>query len=40
MFWGQSGAEADRQERYEKFDKILTVLSSKLEPLEVPTDNL
>ncbi|XP_042559393.1 breast cancer anti-estrogen resistance protein 3 homolog [Clupea harengus] len=40
LFWGQSGAEADRQERYEKFDKILTVLSSKLEPLEVPTDTL
>ncbi|XP_062396007.1 breast cancer anti-estrogen resistance protein 3 homolog isoform X3 [Sardina pilchardus] len=40
LFWGQSGAEAERQERYEKFDKILTVLSSKLEPLEVPTETL
>ncbi|KAG5278240.1 hypothetical protein AALO_G00096760 [Alosa alosa] len=40
LFWGQAGAEAERQQRYEKFDKILTVLSSKLEPLEVPTDTL
>ncbi|KAM6971852.1 SH2 domain-containing protein 3A [Aplochiton taeniatus] len=32
LFWGQSGAKADRQERYDKFDKILSVLSNKLEP--------
>lgn len=35
LFWGQSGAAADRQERYEKFDKILCVLSDKLEPVEI-----
>ncbi|XP_068176856.1 breast cancer anti-estrogen resistance protein 3 homolog isoform X2 [Antennarius striatus] len=34
LFWGQSGAAADRQERHEKFDKILCVLSDKLEPVE------
>ncbi|CAL8330748.1 unnamed protein product [Merluccius merluccius] len=34
LFWGQAGAEADRQERYDKFDKILSVLSDKLEPVE------
>uniref|UniRef100_A0A3Q3WR74 SH2 domain containing 3A n=1 Tax=Mola mola TaxID=94237 RepID=A0A3Q3WR74_MOLML len=33
LLWGQSGAAADKQERYEKFDKILCVLSDKLEPL-------
>ncbi|XP_034150106.1 breast cancer anti-estrogen resistance protein 3 homolog isoform X2 [Esox lucius] len=32
LFWGQSGAEASRQERYDKFEKILNVLSDKLEP--------
>uniref|UniRef100_A0A672Z7D4 Breast cancer anti-estrogen resistance protein 3-like n=1 Tax=Sphaeramia orbicularis TaxID=375764 RepID=A0A672Z7D4_9TELE len=35
LFWGQSGAEADQKERYEKFDKILCVLSDKLEPVEI-----
>ncbi|XP_071360563.1 breast cancer anti-estrogen resistance protein 3 homolog isoform X2 [Trachinotus anak] len=35
LFWGQSGALADRTERYEKFDKILCVLSDKLEPVEI-----
>ncbi|KAG7222597.1 hypothetical protein INR49_008299, partial [Caranx melampygus] len=35
LFWGQSGAEADRAERYEKFDNILDVLSNKLEPVEI-----
>ena len=35
LFWGQAGAEAERQERYDKFDKILGVLSDKLEPVEV-----
>uniref|UniRef100_A0A8C4HM34 Breast cancer anti-estrogen resistance protein 3 n=1 Tax=Dicentrarchus labrax TaxID=13489 RepID=A0A8C4HM34_DICLA len=35
LFWGQSGAAADRKERYEKFDKILCVLSDKLEPVEI-----
>ncbi|GAA6221635.1 breast cancer anti-estrogen resistance protein 3-like [Lates japonicus] len=34
LLWGQTGAAADRQERYEKFDKILCVLSDKLEPVE------
>lgn len=35
LLWGQSGAAADRQERYDKFDKILSVLSDKLEPVEL-----
>ncbi|CAG5928730.1 unnamed protein product [Menidia menidia] len=35
LFWGQLGAAADRKERYEKFDKILCVLSDKLEPVEI-----
>lgn len=35
LLWGQSGATADREERYEKFDKILCVLSDKLEPVEI-----
>ncbi|XP_056266078.1 breast cancer anti-estrogen resistance protein 3 homolog isoform X2 [Pseudoliparis swirei] len=35
LLWGQSGAEADREERYDKFDKILHVLSDKLEPVEM-----
>uniref|UniRef100_A0A096LX89 BCAR3 adaptor protein, NSP family member n=1 Tax=Poecilia formosa TaxID=48698 RepID=A0A096LX89_POEFO len=35
LFWGQQGATADKKERYEKFDKILCVLSDKLEPVEV-----
>uniref|UniRef100_UPI0037E95F4C SH2 domain-containing protein 3A isoform X1 n=2 Tax=Semicossyphus pulcher TaxID=241346 RepID=UPI0037E95F4C len=35
LFWGQLGAAADREERYEKFDKILCVLSDKLEPVEI-----
>ncbi|XP_076585275.1 SH2 domain-containing protein 3A isoform X1 [Chaetodon auriga] len=35
LFWGQSGAAASREERYEKFDKILCVLSDKLEPVEI-----
>ncbi|XP_037545737.1 breast cancer anti-estrogen resistance protein 3 homolog [Nematolebias whitei] len=33
MFWGLHGAIADKKERYEKFDKILCVLSNKLEPV-------
>ncbi|XP_025059732.1 SH2 domain-containing protein 3A isoform X1 [Alligator sinensis] len=32
LFWGSKGAEASQAERYEKFDRILTVLSQKLEP--------
>ncbi|XP_067355440.1 SH2 domain-containing protein 3A isoform X3 [Channa argus] len=35
LFWGQLGASANRKERYEKFDKILCVLSNKLEPAEL-----
>ncbi|XP_036804358.1 breast cancer anti-estrogen resistance protein 3 homolog isoform X2 [Oncorhynchus mykiss] len=34
LFWGQTGAAADKEKRYDKFDKILTVLSNKLEPTE------
>uniref|UniRef100_A0A8C8VR91 SH2 domain containing 3A n=1 Tax=Pelusios castaneus TaxID=367368 RepID=A0A8C8VR91_9SAUR len=32
LFWGSKGAAGERAERYGKFDKILTVLSHKLEP--------
>ncbi|CAB1459627.1 unnamed protein product [Pleuronectes platessa] len=35
LLWGLSGASASRKERYEKFDKILCVLSDKLEPVEI-----
>ncbi|XP_037113136.1 breast cancer anti-estrogen resistance protein 3 homolog isoform X1 [Syngnathus acus] len=35
LFWGQSGAEADSKERHEKFDKILCVLSDKLEQVDI-----
>lgn len=35
LLWGQVGATADRKERYEKFDKVLCVLSDKLEPVEI-----
>uniref|UniRef100_A0A3P8USS6 SH2 domain-containing protein n=1 Tax=Cynoglossus semilaevis TaxID=244447 RepID=A0A3P8USS6_CYNSE len=35
LLWGHAGATASRNERYEKFDKILCVLSDKLEPVEV-----
>ncbi|XP_029029266.1 breast cancer anti-estrogen resistance protein 3 homolog isoform X2 [Betta splendens] len=35
LLWGQLGATASRKERYEKFDKILCVLSDKLEPAEL-----
>ncbi|KAM6219239.1 breast cancer anti-estrogen resistance protein 3 isoform 2-T2 [Rhynchocyon petersi] len=32
LFWGSKGAQVNQTERYEKFNQILTVLSSKLEP--------
>lgn len=35
LLWGQSGAAGDKRERYEKFDKVLSVLSNKLEPVEM-----
>ncbi|XP_072240834.1 breast cancer anti-estrogen resistance protein 3 homolog isoform X1 [Leuresthes tenuis] len=35
LFWGEQGAVVERKERYEKFDKILCVLSDKLEPVEI-----
>lgn len=35
LLWGQSGAAGDKRERYEKFDKVLSVLSNKLEPVEL-----
>ncbi|XP_077575947.1 breast cancer anti-estrogen resistance protein 3 homolog isoform X2 [Stigmatopora nigra] len=35
LFWGQSGAEAESKERHDKFDKILCVLSDKVEPVEI-----
>uniref|UniRef100_A0A670ZYB9 Breast cancer anti-estrogen resistance protein 3-like n=1 Tax=Pseudonaja textilis TaxID=8673 RepID=A0A670ZYB9_PSETE len=31
LFWGSKGAQAERGERYKKFERILTVLSQKLE---------
>ncbi|KAI1886524.1 hypothetical protein AGOR_G00196640 [Albula goreensis] len=39
LFWGQSGADAEQQERYEKFDMVLSVLSEKLESGDIPLDN-
>ncbi|XP_077460834.1 breast cancer anti-estrogen resistance protein 3 homolog isoform X2 [Stigmatopora argus] len=35
LFWGQSGAEAESKERHDKFDKILCVLSDKVEPVDI-----
>ncbi|XP_075460557.1 breast cancer anti-estrogen resistance protein 3 homolog isoform X2 [Ascaphus truei] len=32
LFWGSKGANVEQSERYKKFDKILSVLSQKLEP--------
>ncbi|XP_061150137.1 SH2 domain-containing protein 3C [Syngnathus typhle] len=32
LLWGSRGAEGSQLERYEKFDKVLTALSHKLEP--------
>uniref|UniRef100_A0A8C0G1L9 SH2 domain containing 3C n=1 Tax=Chelonoidis abingdonii TaxID=106734 RepID=A0A8C0G1L9_CHEAB len=32
LLWGSRGAESSQRERYEKFDKVLTALSHKLEP--------
>ncbi|XP_068770443.1 SH2 domain-containing protein 3C isoform X2 [Struthio camelus] len=32
LLWGSRGAESGQAERYEKFDKVLTALSHKLEP--------
>ncbi|XP_071765444.2 SH2 domain-containing protein 3A isoform X1 [Centroberyx gerrardi] len=39
LFWGQSGAETEQQDRYDKFDKILCVLSDKLEPVEATPEH-
>lgn len=32
LLWGSRGSEGRQSERYEKFDKVLTALSHKLEP--------
>ncbi|XP_030647435.1 SH2 domain containing 3Cb [Chanos chanos] len=32
LLWGSCGAEKNREERYDKFDKVLTALSNRLEP--------
>lgn len=32
LLWGCRGSEGSQLERYEKFDKVLTALSHKLEP--------
>ncbi|XP_060751770.1 SH2 domain-containing protein 3C [Tachysurus vachellii] len=32
LLWGSRGSEGTQNERYEKFDKVLTALSHKLEP--------
>lgn len=32
LLWGSRGSEGHQSERYEKFDKVLTALSHKLEP--------
>ncbi|XP_028827945.1 breast cancer anti-estrogen resistance protein 3 [Denticeps clupeoides] len=34
LLWGHAGAKVGREERYTKFDKILTVLSSRLESVK------
>lgn len=35
LLWGHQGAVAEKKERYKKFDKILCVLSNKLEPEDI-----
>lgn len=32
LLWGSRGAENSQSERYEKFNRVLTALSHKLEP--------
>ncbi|XP_018602019.2 SH2 domain containing 3Cb isoform X2 [Scleropages formosus] len=32
LLWGSRGSEASQAERYQKFDRVLTALSNKLEP--------
>lgn len=32
LLWGSQGANSSQAWRYEKFDKVLTALSHKLEP--------
>ncbi len=32
LLWGSRGSEGSQAERYEKFDRVLTALSQKLEP--------
>lgn len=32
LLWGSQGASSNQARRYEKFDKVLTALSHKLEP--------
>lgn len=32
LLWGSQGANSSQARRYEKFDKVLTALSHKLEP--------
>ena len=32
LLWGSKGAEVNQNERYDKFNQILTALSRKLEP--------
>lgn len=32
LLWGSKGAQVNQSERYEKFNRILTALSRKLEP--------
>lgn len=32
LLWGSQGASSSQARRYEKFDKVLTALSHKLEP--------
>ncbi|CAL9699854.1 unnamed protein product [Knipowitschia caucasica] len=38
LLWGHSGAAAERSERHHKFQQILSVLSDKLEPVELPSE--
>lgn len=39
LLWGCRGAEADRTERYPKFTELLNILSEKMEPSQLVSQN-
>ena len=39
IMWGARGAGMSRQDRYSKFGQVLSVLSERIEPTQVPVDH-